>query len=116
MSYISRVGNLAAAPELRESDTGVFCYARIIVNDRERDDQGDWGDGPATTYNVAVSGDQARNLCETAQESGNIALAFGGRYRVRERNRDGKTYLQHEVRADYIGVSLRHQIATVRKP
>lgn len=116
MSYISRVGNLAKVPRLRESETGVYCHAAVVVNDRERDENKHWRDGPATTYKVSVSGDQARNLVAAAQESGNIRVAFSGRYRVsQEEGKGGEIHLQHEVRADEIGVSLRGQRVTVHR-
>lgn len=116
MSYISRVGNLAKVPRLRESDTGVYCYAAVVVNDRERDEHKQWRDGPDTTYKVAVSGDQARNLVAAAQEGGNIRVAFSGRYRVtQEEDKNGEIHLRHEVRADEIAVSLRGQRVTVHK-
>ena len=31
MSYITRTGNLAATPTLREGERGAYTYARVIV-------------------------------------------------------------------------------------
>lgn len=116
MSYISRVGNLVKVPRLRESETGVYCHALVVVSDRERDQNKQWRDGPATTYKVSVSGDQARNLVAAAQDGGNIRVAFSGRYRVtQEEGKAGEAHRRHEVRADEIGVSLRGQRVTVHK-
>ena len=55
MSYIVRAGNLAATPELRTADSGaVFCYADVIVNDRERLDDGSYRDLGTIRYSLTV--------------------------------------------------------------
>lgn len=36
MSYITRTGNLAETPTLREGDNGPYTYARVLVSDRLR--------------------------------------------------------------------------------
>ena len=40
MSYITRTGNLAATPTLREGERGAYTYARVIVTDRIRQEAG----------------------------------------------------------------------------
>lgn len=115
MTYITRTGNLAEAPTLREGESGVYTYARVIVSDRIRQNDGSYSDGPAIAYDVAVSGSQAANLVEAAQRSGNIRVTFSGRYRVNEYKGDQGTRLQHEVRADEVGISLRGQRVTVER-
>ena len=84
MSYITRTGNLAAKPTLREGERGPYTYARVIVTDRIRQEDGSYIDGPATAYDVAVSGSQATNLVEAAEKGGNIRITFSGSYRVTE--------------------------------
>lgn len=115
MSYITRTGNLAATPELRQGEYGPYTYARVIVSDRIRQDDGTYIDGPAIAYDVAVSGSQATALVEAAQRSGNIRVVFAGRYRVTEYRHEQGTRIQHEVRADEIAVSLRGQSVTVER-
>lgn len=115
MSYITRTGNLAAAPELREGERGPYTYARVIVTDRIRQDDGSYADGATSGYDVLVSGSQARELVETAQRSGNVRVMFSGRYRVTEWHGDQGTRIQHEVKADEIGVSLRGQSVSVER-
>lgn len=46
MSYITRTGNLAATPTLREGDNGPYTYARVLVSDRIRKENGSYTDGP----------------------------------------------------------------------
>lgn len=115
MSYITRTGNLAGKPELREGEHGPYTYARVIVSDRIRQDDGTFTDGPAIAYDVAVSGTQAVNLVEAAEKSGNIRITFAGRYRVTAFESDQGTRIQHEVRADEVAVSLRGQSVTVER-
>lgn len=116
MSYITRTGNLAATPELREGDNGPYTYARVLVTDRVRNEDGTYSDGPTIAYDVAVNGSQAVNLVDTATRSGNIRVTFAGTYRITEYTTDQGTRLQHEVRADDIAVSLRGQSVTVERP
>ena len=115
MSYITRTGNLAATPELREGDNGPYTYARVLVSDRIRQNDGTYTDGPTVAYDVAVSGNQATNLVAAAEASGNIRVTFSGRYRVTEYKGENGGRLQHEVRADEIAVSLRGQSVTVSR-
>lgn len=113
MSYITRTGNLAESPTLREGENGPYTYARVLVSDRLRQEDGSYTDGPTIGYDVAVSGNQAVNLVEAAQHSGNIRVTFSGRYRVTEYKGEQGTRVQHEVRADEVGVSLRGQSVSV---
>lgn len=115
MSYITRTGNLAEAPTLREGDSGPYTYARVIVSDRLRQEDGSYIDGPTIAYDVAVNGNQATNLVEAAERSGNIRVTFSGRYRVSEYQGEQGARVQHEVRADEVSVSLRGQSVTVER-
>ncbi|MGZ0069854.1 single-stranded DNA-binding protein [Microbacterium arborescens] len=117
MSFITRTGNLAATPTLREGQNGPYTYARVLVSDRIRQEDGSYTDGPTVAYDVAVSGNQARNLVEAAQESGNIRVTFSGRYSVTEYTSGQGSRVQHEVRADEVAVSLRGQsVRVIGKP
>lgn len=84
MSYIIRTGNLAGTPELREGERGPYTYARVMVSDRIRPDDGSYTDGPSIAYDVLVNGNQAVNLVDAAEARGNIRVTFAGRYRVTE--------------------------------
>lgn len=113
MSHITRTGNLAGTPTLREGEHGPYTYARILVTDRIRQEDGSFIDGATIGYDVAVSGSQATELVATAEKSGNVRVMFSGRYRVTEYHGEQGTRIQHEVRADEIGISLRGQSVTV---
>lgn len=117
MSYITRTGNLAATPVLRESEEGKpYTYARVVVTDRIRNDKGEYENGGTIGYDVAVQGNQAVNLVDAAERSGNIRITFSGEYRTTVyRPENGDERIQHEVRADEVGVSLRLQTVTVER-
>ncbi|WP_282859424.1 single-stranded DNA-binding protein [Pseudoclavibacter helvolus] len=116
MSYITRVGNLAETPELREGDKGPYTYARVLVSDRLRDADDNYYDGPTIAYDVLVSGSQARELVATAEKSGNVRVMFEGSYTVTEdAGANGQSYINHRVRASEIGISLRGQRVTVER-
>lgn len=114
MTFIARTGNLVATPTLRQNEAGgYYTYARVASSDRIRQADGTYTAGPPTFYNISVSGSQAVNLVKTAQDSGNIRLLFAGTYRVTEyTDRQGVRRIQHEVRADDIGVSFIGQNIT----
>lgn len=109
MSYISRTGNLASTPVLREGDKGPYTFARVMVADRIKTKDGAWTDGPAIAYDVAVSGDEAKRLVAVAERDGNVRVTFSGRYRVTEWQSEDGPRPQHEVRADTIGLAFRGQ-------
>lgn len=117
MSYITRTGNLAATPVLRENDKGKpYTYARVLVTDRIRKDDGNYEDGGTIGYDVSVQGNQAVNLVEAVERSGNIRITFAGEYRTTiYRPEGGEERIQHEVRADEVGVSLHLQSVTVER-
>lgn len=103
MSYLSETGNLAAVPELRTGKTSgtPWCSARVIHNYSEKDQNGQWHDTATIAYDVVVTGRRAVQLVEAAQANGNIAIAFSGRYRVKNfRRNDGSTGIAYEVIAD----------------
>ncbi|MFD0760428.1 single-stranded DNA-binding protein [Arthrobacter ulcerisalmonis] len=89
MSYITRTGNLAATPTLREGDNGPYTYARVLVSDRIRQEDNSYTDGPTVAYDVAVSGNQAVNLVEVAEQSGNVRVTFSPLPRHRVQGRAG---------------------------
>lgn len=116
MSYIVRTGNLVDTPELREGEHGPYTYARVIVSDRIRQEDGSYVNGPAIAYDVLAGGSQAVNLVEAAKASGNIRIMFADRYRVTEWRGEQGTRIQHEVRADEVSVSLLGQRVAVERP
>lgn len=86
----------------------------MIVNDRERIDDGSYRDLGTVRYSLTVFRSAAEQLVATAQASGNVRVLFAGRYRVREYDRrDGGKGISHDVMVDEIGVSLTGQRVAV---
>jgi single-strand DNA-binding protein len=117
MSTITRTGNLARTPELRHDDKGrPYTFARVIVTDRVRGENGEWEDGGTIGYDVAVNGSEAEALVATAEASGNIRVLFTGDYRTRLYTPEGgEPRIVHEVRNATVAISLRGQSVTVEK-
>lgn len=116
MDTITRVGNLAGVPELRQDKDGrPYCFARVIVTDRIR--KGDeFIDGGTIGYDVAVNGAEAEALVDTAERCGNIRVLFTGAYRVTEwTSPEGDVRIGHEVRNATVAISLRGQRVTVER-
>jgi single-strand DNA-binding protein len=58
------VGNLTRDPELRHTPGGTpVCSLRVAVNDRKRDESGNWVDAP-NYFSVSVFGNQAENCAQ----------------------------------------------------
>lgn len=117
MSTITRTGNLAKTPTLRHGADGrAYTYARVIVTDRIRNDDGEWEEGGTIGYDVAVNGSEAEELVAAAEASGNIRVLFSGTYRVRTYTpKGGDPRLVHEVRNATVAVSLRGQSVRVER-
>lgn len=112
MSYISRVGNLASTPTLRQGDNGPYLYARVLVTDRVRRG-GEWVDGPVVPYEVFVKDEYAVHLSETAEACGNIRLHFSGRHWADEYAPTGQpARIVNKVNADEVSVSLQFTAVT----
>ncbi len=110
MSHISRSGNLAFAPTLREGATGPYTYAKVKVSDRIKEGES-YVDGPTMTYDLDVTGARARALVATAEACGNIAVTFSGTYTVSLYNGE----IQHRVRVEEIGASFQNQAIRVER-
>lgn len=115
MRYIIRSGNLAEAPMLRHSENGTaYTYATVLVNDRERQDDGNFKTISTVRYSLTMYRSEAENLVKAAEASGNVRLVFAGSYRVKEfRTKDGGLGISHDVQVDELGVSLQGQAVTV---
>lgn len=108
MAYIVSSGNLTNPPDLgHDSESGrPYAYVRVAVNDRARDESGEWINVGTQFYALTVRGDQAQRLAAAAQ-GGNIRVLFAGTLRVREYTRkDGTKAVSNDVWADQIGVDL----------
>jgi single-strand DNA-binding protein len=95
------VGNLTRDPELRHLPSGnPVCSLRIAVNDRRRDESGNWVDAP-NYFSVSVFGNQAENCAQYLSKGRPVAI--DGKLRWREwQAQDGGKRESVEVVADSV--------------
>lgn len=117
MSYISRKGRLGGPVRLTSREDGtILGHALVIVNDRVRDDDGNWYDAATTAYALTVKGRAAVRLAEFQERNGNAAVVFSGDYSVRTYTApDGTTRLSHDVWVDTLGADLMTHDLDVRQ-
>src|ERR1044071_8965299 len=76
------VGNLTRDPELRHTPGGTpVCSLRIAVNDRRRDESGNWVDAP-NYFSISVFGNQAENCAQYLSKGRPVGV--DGKLRWRE--------------------------------
>lgn len=108
MSYIVRSGNLTGAPTTSTTDNGrTLTHARVAVNDRARDENGQWSDGVTTFYNLTIPGAAGERLADFHERAGNRMIVFAGSYSIGEwTTREGEVRLSHNVWVDHIGAEF----------
>jgi single-strand DNA-binding protein len=95
------VGNLTRDPELRHTPGGTpVCSLRIAVNDRKRDESGNWVDAP-NYFSISVFGNQAENCAQYLSKGRPVGV--DGKLRWREwQAQDGSKREAVEVVADSV--------------
>ncbi len=112
---ITMAGNLADDPELRFTPSGrAVAKARVAVNSRYQDQNGQWVDGPTSWHTVIAWGALGENLAESVRKGDRVVVH--GRLEQRPyETQDGEKRAAWEITADEIGVSLRHATAKPQK-
>ncbi len=95
------VGNLTRDPELRHTPGGTpVCSLRVAVNDRKRDESGNWVDAP-NYFSVSVFGNQAENCAQYLSKGRPVGV--DGKLRWREwQAQDGAKREAVEIVADSV--------------
>ena len=95
------VGNLTRDPELRHTPGGTpVCSLRVAVNDRKRDESGNWVDAP-NYFSISVFGNQAENCAQYLSKGRPVGI--DGKLRWREwQAQDGSQREAVEVVADSV--------------
>jgi single-strand DNA-binding protein len=95
------VGNLTRDPELRHTPGGTpVCSLRVAVNDRKRDESGNWVDAP-NYFSVSVFGNQAENCAQYLAKGRPVGV--DGKLRWREwQAQDGSKREAVEIVADSV--------------
>jgi single-strand DNA-binding protein len=95
------VGNHTRDPELRHTPGGTpVCSLRVAVNDRKRDESGNWVDAP-NYFSVSVFGNQAESCAQYLSKGRPVGV--DGKLRWREwQAQDGSKREAVEVVADSV--------------
>jgi single-strand DNA-binding protein len=94
------VGNLTRDPELRHTPGGTpVCSLRVAVNDRKKDESGNWVDAP-NYFSVSVFGNQAESCAQYLSKGRPVGI--DGKLRWREWEKDGVKREAVEVVADSV--------------
>jgi len=113
LPYITGEFGVVADPELRFSDKGnSWLKVRGVAKDRIRDASGQWGDGDPLFIDI-VTNTGAENLFESVVKGDTITVS--GKLKQREYEKDGEKRVAYEIRADYVGVSVRWTTARTPK-
>ncbi|HLX32782.1 MAG TPA: single-stranded DNA-binding protein [Gaiellaceae bacterium] len=94
------VGNLTRDPELRHTPGGTpVCSLRVAVNDRKRDEAGNWVDAP-NYFSISVFGNQAESCAQYLSKGRPVGI--DGKLRWREWEKDGVKREAVEIVADSV--------------
>jgi single-strand DNA-binding protein len=114
-NHTSIVGNLAADPELRFTNTGTpVANLRVAVTQRVQDKDGTWRDGETSFHTVNVWRDQAQNLTDSLSKGDRVMVT--GRLRQRSwETPEGDKRTVTEIDADEVGASLKFHTAKLER-
>jgi single-strand DNA-binding protein len=114
-NHTSIVGNLAADPELRFTNTGTpVANLRVAVTQRIQDKDGTWRDGETSFHTVNVWRDQAHNLTDSLGKGDRVMVTGRLRQRAWE-TPEGERRSVTEIDADEVGASLRFHTAKLER-
>ncbi|MHB8510851.1 MAG: single-stranded DNA-binding protein [Actinomycetota bacterium] len=112
---VSIVGNLTDDPELRYTPQGsAVANFRIAVNNRFKDQAGNWQDGETSYFKVNVWRQLAENVAESLTRGTRVLVT--GRLKMRQwETQEGEKRSVIEIEADEVGPSLKFATAKVEK-
>lgn len=109
---ITIFGRLVAEPEVKQTPKGQVTNLRVAVNERRREPDGNWTDGPSSYFSVSAWGELGVEVAQCLH-TGNAVLV-AGTLRVHSYTVDGLRRERVEVKADHIGPDLRFGTALYR--
>jgi single-strand DNA-binding protein len=104
-------GNAVADSEIRWTPQGkAVASFRVAVNERVKNDQGEWVDGDTTFYNVSAWDSMAEPVAEQVKKGTKVLVM--GRLKAREyETKEGNVRTSIDVRADEVGISTGYRKA-----
>lgn len=108
MSYFVTEGNAVADATLRDTGGGTQVADAVIrVDQRLRNSDGSYSDGPTTDYEVTVWGNAAQAFAMSARRGARI-VAAGELSAEQYTAGDGSTRNRMRITADHHGISSRY--------
>ena len=115
MTTCTIVGNMTRDPDLKFTNSGLaMCTFGLAVNNRKRDEAGNWVDGDPSFYDVVCWRNLAENVCESLTKGATVIVVGKLRQRSWETD-DGSKRSKVEVNAEHIGPALNYATAEVVK-
>lgn len=107
MSYVVTEGNAVADATVLDIGGRLVADVGIRVDQRVRNGDGSYTDGPSTDYEVTVWGKQAEAFALSARRGARI-VAAGDLSAEEYTAGDGSTHTRMRITADHHGISSRY--------
>lgn len=112
---VTITGNCTRDPELRYTNNGMqIATFGVAINQRKRNDSGQWEDGETSYFDVTCFRELAENVAESVSKGTRVIVAGTLKQRSWE-TPDGDKRSKIEVIADEVGPSLRWATASVER-
>ena len=106
MTAVTIVGNITRDPDLKFTGSGLaMCTFGLAVNNRRKDERGEWVDGDPSFYDVVCWRQLAENVTESIPKGTTVIVTGKLRQRSWEAD-DGTKRSKVEVQADHVGPAL----------
>ena len=115
MTTVTIVGNVTRDPDLKFTGSGLaICTFGLAVNNRKKDERGEWVDGDPSFYDVVCWRQLAENVTESLPKGTSVIVVGKLRQRSWEAD-DGTKRSKVEVQADHVGPALNWATAEVSR-
>jgi single-strand DNA-binding protein len=115
MTAVTIVGNITRDPDLKFTGSGLaMCTFGLAVNNRRKDERGEWVDGDPSFYDVVCWRQLAENVTESLPKGTSVIVVGKLRQRSWEAD-DGTKRSKVEVQADHVGPALNWATAEVSR-
>ena len=115
MTAVTIVGNITRDPDLKFTGSGLaMCTFGVAVNNRKKDERGEWVDGDPSFYDVVCWRQLAENVTESLPKGTSVIVVGKLRQRSWEAD-DGTKRSKVEVQADHVGPALNWATAEVSR-
>lgn len=115
MTAVTIVGNITRDPDLKFTGSGLaMCTFGLAVNNRKKDERGEWVDGDPSFYDVVCWRQLAENVTESLPKGTSVIVVGKLRQRSWEAD-DGNKRSKVEVQADHVGPALNWATAEVSR-